>query len=458
MVTKDFTIFSKPGKEQESLVKKIILSSNWRLILCALLLSLFGILMIWSATFYSNTQIYITKQTIALIIGIVLLILFSIVNYQLFEPYFIYLYFLCILILILVLLIGTTYRNTKAWIDLKFFTLQPSEIVRIIFILVLAGYFDKNWRNPERLARFFIPVLMFSIIFLLLILEPDFSAVVVYLPIIISMFYLAEVNRKILFYSILFFTFTSILFITKTYLSLTTITQLSKLTKFFYISLTGFNINWLIVILILGILIFSIWWVLKNLLFNVSLESLILTILILWTSYSFVVLSHKVIKPYQQKRIVAFLNPYFDPAGAGYQVIQTRIAIGSGKFLGKGLFHSTQGKLGFVPEKHTDFIFGLLAEEFGFIGSTIVLILYFILILESARITQTARDTFGSLIACGISSMFSFYFLMNIGMCLGLLPVVGIPLPFISYGGSNLVSSFLAIGILNSIHIRKFMY
>ncbi|MFN3550786.1 MAG: rod shape-determining protein RodA [Endomicrobiia bacterium] len=457
METKNFIVLSKSNKE-ENLIKKIILSSNWKLISSSILLSLFGLLMIWSATFYSNTQIYVTKQMIALVIGIVLLIIFSIINYQLFEPYFLYLYFLCVLILILVLLIGSTYRGTKAWIDLKFFTLQPSEIVRIIFILVLAGYFDKNWRNLESFIRFFVAAVMVSVIFLLLLLEGDFSAIVVYIPILISIFYLVEINRKILFYSILFFVFTSTLFIIKTYLSLSNIAQLPKLIKWFYTSLTGFNINWIIIILILGTMIFFIWWILKKLLFNVSLESLILTILIIWTSYSCVIISHKIIKPYQQKRIVAFLNPYFDPTGAGYQVIQTRIAIGSGKFLGKGLFNSTQGKLGFVPEKHTDFIFGLLAEEFGFIGSTIVIILYFILILESIRITQTARDTFGSIIACGISSMFSFYFLINIGMCLGLLPVVGIPLPFLSYGGSNLVASFLAVGILNSIHIRKFMY
>ncbi len=457
METKNFIILSKSNKE-ENLIKKIILSSNWKLILSSIIISLVGLLMIWSATFYSNTQIYVTKQAIALIIGIILFIIFSIINYQIFEPYFIYLYIFCILTLILVLLIGTTYRGTKAWIDLKIFTLQPSEIVRIIFILVLAGYFDKNWRNKESFVRFFIPTAMCSIIFLLLLLEGDFSAVVVYIPILISIFYLVEINRKILFYSSLFFIFTFTLFIIKTYLSLANITKFPKLIKWFYISLTRFNINWVIIILILGIIIFFIWWILKKLLFNVSIESLILTIFIIWTSYSFVVISHKIIKPYQQKRIVAFLNPYFDPSGAGYQVIQTKIAIGSGKFLGKGLFNSTQAKLGFVPEKHTDFIFGLLAEEFGFIGSTFVIILYFILILESIKITQTARDTFGSIIACGISSMFSFYFLMNIGMCLGLSPVVGIPLPFLSYGGSNLVASFLAVGILNSIHIRKFVY
>ncbi|MFQ3675770.1 MAG: FtsW/RodA/SpoVE family cell cycle protein, partial [Endomicrobiia bacterium] len=146
------------------------------------------------------------------------------------------------------------------------------------------------------------------------------------------------------------------------------------------------------------------------------------------------------------------------PSDAGYQVIQTRIAIGSGRLFGRGLFKGTQTQLGFVPEKHTDFIFSLIAEELGFVGASLIILLYTLIILQGINIMLTSRDSFGSLVACGITSLFSFYFLVNIGMCLGILPVIGLPLPFVSYGGSNLVSSFMAIGLLNSIHLRKFIY
>jgi len=445
-------------KKEENIIKKLLISSNWRLIITSFILSFVGIVMIWSATFSTGSLTFVQKQLIALIIGILLLIIFSIINYQLFQPYFWQLYTFCILLLIFVLIVGTTYRGTRAWIDLKFFTFQPSEIVKIIFILVLAGYFDTKWTKYPKLSEIFIPMGFFTLIFILLILQPDFSAIVVYLPIIFSIFYFVGVDKKMLFYTILFGTLTTGLFITKVYLSLNEYSLMPKILQFFYSSLTGFNLQWLIVIFILILISYFIWWILRKLLFTVTLTSLIITVTVIFISYSLVVVSHKIIKPYQQKRIVAFLNPYFDPSGAGYQVIQTKIAIGSGKILGKGLFNSTQGKLGFVPEKHTDFIFSLLAEEFGFVGSTIVVFLYFILILEGINIMKTARDTYGSIIACGITSMFAFYFLMNLGMCLGLLPVVGLPLPFVSYGGSNLISSYLAIGLLNSIHIRKFMY
>ncbi len=445
-------------KKEENIIKKLLISSNWRLIITSFILSFVGIVMIWSATFSTGRLTFVQKQLIALIIGILLLIIFSIINYQLFQPYFWQLYTFCILLLIFVLIVGTTYRGTRAWIDLKFFTFQPSEIVKIIFILFLAGYFDTKWTKYPKLSEIFIPMGFFTLIFILLILQPDFSAIVVYLPIIFSIFYFVGVDKKMLFYTILFGTLTTGLFITKVYLSLNEYSLMPKILQFFYSSLTGFNLQWLIVIFILILISYFIWWILRKLLFTVTLTSLIITLTVIFISYSLVVVSHKIIKPYQQKRIVAFLNPYFDPSGAGYQVIQTKIAIGSGKILGKGLFNSTQGKLGFVPEKHTDFIFSLLAEEFGFVGSTIVVFLYFILILEGINIMKTARDTYGSIIACGITSMFAFYFLMNLGMCLGLLPVVGLPLPFVSYGGSNLISSYLAIGLLNSIHIRKFMY
>jgi rod shape determining protein RodA len=194
------------------------------------------------------------------------------------------------------------------------------------------------------------------------------------------------------------------------------------------------------------------------LLFRVKIEYVLLTIFVLWLSYTGVTLSHKFVKIYQQKRIISFLDPYFDPTGSGYQVIQTKIAIGSGRLFGKGLFKSTQAKLGFVPEKHTDFIFSLISEELGFVGASVVMLLLFLFILEGIKIVFTSRDTYGGLLAATITSMFTFYFVVNIGMCLGLVPVIGIPLPFVSYGGSNLVASYMAVGILNSVYIRRYMY
>lgn len=162
------------------------------------------------------------------------------------------------------------------------------------------------------------------------------------------------------------------------------------------------------------------------------------------------------LKEYQKNRIVAFIEPEVDRTGIGYHLNQSKITVGSGKFLGKGFLHGTQGPFRFLPEKHTDFIFAVFAEEWGFLGSTVLLFLYLVLILRGLDTARKARDDFGRLLATGITFMFLFYFFVNVGMTLGLMPVVGIPLPFMSYGGTALLSNFIGIGILINIRIRRF--
>lgn len=162
------------------------------------------------------------------------------------------------------------------------------------------------------------------------------------------------------------------------------------------------------------------------------------------------------LKDYQKHRLVVFLEPGADPTGIGYHVSQSKIAVGSGKFLGKGYLKGTQGPLRFLPEKHTDFIFAVFAEEWGFLGSLLLLSLYFVLIMRGLDTARKARDSFGRLLALGITFMFSIYFFMNVGMTLGIMPVVGIPLPFMSYGGTSLLSNLISIGILVNIRTRRF--
>ncbi len=157
------------------------------------------------------------------------------------------------------------------------------------------------------------------------------------------------------------------------------------------------------------------------------------------------------LKDYQKERLEVFLNPQDDPLGAGYNIIQSVIAIGSGGFSGKGYLHGTQTQLSFIPEHHTDFIFSVVGEELGFIGCVTVLVLYFFMVQKSFDIARKARDREGSLLALGIASMFAVQVIVNVGMTIGLLPVAGLTLPFISYGGSSLAFSYAAIGVLLNI-------
>lgn len=163
------------------------------------------------------------------------------------------------------------------------------------------------------------------------------------------------------------------------------------------------------------------------------------------------------LKDYQKNRILVFLNPDVDPLGVSYHIAQSKIAIGSGRLFGKGYLAGTQGQLRFLPERHTDFIFSVFAEEWGFLGSLILLLLYLFLILWGIEIANKAKDRLGSLMAIGVVSMISFYVIVNIGMTVGLMPVVGIPLPFLSYGGTSIVTAFMSIGILMNVKMRRFM-
>ncbi len=158
---------------------------------------------------------------------------------------------------------------------------------------------------------------------------------------------------------------------------------------------------------------------------------------------------------YQKKRLIVFLDPNIDPSGSGYHIIQSKIAIGSGMLFGKGLFHGTQSQLNFLPENHTDFIFAVVGEEFGYIGTSILLLLYLGILYRMLRIAGESRDSFGMLLASGVFSMFLFHVLVNVGMTVGIMPVTGIPCPLMSYGVSSLTTNLLCIGIMLNIYVRR---
>lgn len=171
----------------------------------------------------------------------------------------------------------------------------------------------------------------------------------------------------------------------------------------------------------------------------------------------FLVLQFGVLKDYQINRLTVFINPDNDPRGAGYNLQQSKIAIGSGQFSGKGLFSGTQTRLQFLPERHTDFIFSVIGEEAGFLGASLLLFLFFILIMRGLQVAVTSKNFFGTLLAAGVVSLWLFQLLVNVGMTIGLMPITGIPLPFISYGNSSLIVHLAAVGILLNVYARRFV-
>ena len=181
-----------------------------------------------------------------------------------------------------------------------------------------------------------------------------------------------------------------------------------------------------------------------------------------WATFALVALvvipiGYTYLQPYQKSRIVSFLDPERDPHGDGYQLIQSKIAVGAGGTWGKGVTKGTQTQLRFLPVPHTDFIFSAFAEEHGFVGVIFVLVLYFILIMQVVQAGQTAPDRAGMYICMGVGSLLLFHILVNVGMVVGRMPVTGIPLPLMSYGGSNIWSTFLMLGLVNSVRVRRFV-
>jgi rod shape determining protein RodA len=167
---------------------------------------------------------------------------------------------------------------------------------------------------------------------------------------------------------------------------------------------------------------------------------------------------HYLLRTYQKNRVLNFINPERDPLGSGYHIIQSKIAVGSGGIPGKGFLHGTQSHLRFLPEQHTDFAFSVFAEEWGFVGCLLVVVLYLILILWGLHIAGRCNDHFGSLLAVGVTAMLFWHIVINMGMVIGLFPVVGVPLPFFSYGGTSMITSMIGVGLLLNISMRRFMF
>jgi rod shape determining protein RodA len=168
----------------------------------------------------------------------------------------------------------------------------------------------------------------------------------------------------------------------------------------------------------------------------------------------YVAISMGVLAQYQLLRFSAFTDPSLDPRGAGYNTIQARVAIGNGGVFGEGLFQGSQTQAGFVPEQHTDFVFTVAGEELGLVGAATIIVLFAVLLWRALRIARNAEDIFGRLAAVGVACWFGFQAFQNIGMCLGIMPVTGVPLPFVSYGGTSMFASLAAVGLLQNIHLR----
>lgn len=368
--------------------KKLLKHINIYIPILVLSLIIIGLFIISSATGMvdGNHQPFIRTQIAAVVLGVILIIIMLFFDYRILKDYDFIIYILTIIMLGFIFVLGITVSGGRRWLAIGPVNFQPSEVSKILMIIFLAAYLDRNKNKLNNLKDLFRSLLFILPPFLLIILQNDLGTSLVLIFIFVVMYYGAGGKLK------------HILMI--------------------------FGGGFLIVVLIIT----------SHVMFETPLPFL---------------------QQYQLNRLIAFVNPDIDPYGIGYNIIQSKIAVGSGMITGRGYLAGTQTQLNFLPEKHTDFIFAVLAEEFGFVGVAGVLIIYLLLLLQILKVAARAKDGFGQLITLGVLGLFLFHILENIGMVLGIMPITGIPLPFISYGGSFMVISLIAIGLVININMRR---
>jgi len=429
---------------------------DWALFLAAMVLLAMGTIAIFSSVAVLPAQARIVRvQLIAIPLALFVFGAAWSLNYQVYQDQWKFVYGLMLASLLGVLIFGVVDKGARSWYRLPFFSIQPSEFARVGLILVLANFLDKRIGKIKELQTVLGAFALCVPVFLLLIKQPDFSAILITFPVVLIMLFASGASLFHLFI-ILGYAFISALFpILWSIITLTPELLDNALVSYFF----HLSDSWVSASTFIAASVFGFWllWRLSVRLYaNVSGVYFAGAALVLMLGFFSGMLVKHQMKDYQQKRLEVFLSPEADPRGAGYNLLQARIAIGSGGILGRGVFSGTQSRLGFVPERHTDFILAVVGEEMGFWGMLLVVGLYVLLMRRIMQGARLARDRFGYLVNCGIFGMFLVYFCINFGMLLGLSPVAGVPLPLLSYGGSNLVATMMALGIAESVYSRRY--
>ena len=339
---------------------------------------------------------YVKVQAYWIMSGLVIATVLAVIDYQKWRRLRWWIYALNVVLLLVVIFFGNTAKGATRWIQItSTISIQPSEFAKIFIIITFADFLTNRKGKLNNYRDFILPFLFVLFPMLLIFKQPDLGTTLVFVAIFIGMMFVAGANPW----------------------------------KFGGLLLGG--------ACIIGIAL--------KLHFATNLPG--------WLHWAQGL--PLPMQEYQLKRLSIFINPAADTAGDGWHILQSLWAIGSGGLWGKGYRMGTQGQLNFLPEHHTDFIFSVVGEEFGFIGTITLLFLFLIFILRSISIALKARDAYGMLITTGVIAMFTFHILVNVGMTSGIMPVTGIPLPLISYGGSAMWSNMAAVGLLLSVNLRR---
>ncbi|MBO4713294.1 MAG: rod shape-determining protein RodA [Fibrobacter sp.] len=403
------------------------LKYDWLFLGITFALMTVGVCLVYSATTGEDIPMYDTfwfKQIVyffggsLLAAGIVFVKIDWLKNIA-FPVYVVSLVLLCIVLF----LAGDVVKGAGRWIDLGFFKLQPSEFAKIAYLLTISFWLSKHPVSLFKLKTFVVPALLFIVPFALVLKQPDLSTALVFIAVTLVAFFFAGLSLTDLFlvvspvFSVLLSHSQSILF----------------------------QVLWGAFICLVVFAVFR-----RRLPKALMAAILVVNILSGYASS----MAWNMLEPHQQKRVNTFLDPMSDPLGDGYQVLQSITAIGSGGAVGKGFGNGSQTNLAFLPEEHTDFIFSVLGEQFGFFGCTFVLLLFALFLWRATSICKMSSDPFVTLVTMGASTIILFHVVVNIAMTVGLMPVTGLPLPFISYGGSFALTCMVLVGFLVNMRLH----
>lgn len=421
------------------------------LLACTVILVSVGILFIYSsginASGISVSNEYV-KQIIFACSGLFLMIAFTLIDYRKYMRHAPKFFSATLVILLLTALFGKYVNSARSWIGIGELGIQPSEFAKIIYILFLAWYLERS--DSVKPRRRFITALFIMLLPLgLILLQPDLGTASVYIPIFIVMCYMASIPARYLMMVLLMGVLTIIFTVLPVWES-----EILQRTVPWMRMLTDNRIRFLVIAAVATI---SLVGIIGHMLFPNNKYYY-------WIAFAFGIITvaligsmaaSRVLKPYQIERLIIFIDPSVDPLGSGWNIIQSKIAIGSGYLFGKGYLNGTQSHYRFLPQQSTDFIFSILSEEWGFLGGIFVFILYIIIFFRIINIIRNTKNLYGYYISSGILAMYVFHFIVNVGMVMGIMPITGIPLIFLSYGGSSLWTGMISMGLLMSINFRQ---
>ena len=422
------------------------------LIGATIFLAIVGILSIYSSGITITGEVFsgeYIRQLVWVVSGLIIMSAMAFTNYGILRRYALPIFVLTCAMLIAVLVFGREVNGARSWLGIGQLGIQPSEFAKIGTILLLALYLEKGGQVIG-LGKFIAAFGIMIVPVLLILLQPDLGTASVYLPIYLTMAFVAGARLRHIFYVILLVAlltlFTLIPAWEEVQLNSTGLfSELLSTERLFLLILGG--IAAITVISMLG------WHRLRR---NYFYWIMYASSLLLFALPLALVAGAR-LKDYQLKRLVVFLDPYVDARGAGWNIIQSLTAIGSGGLFGKGYLQGTHSHYRYLPQQSTDFIFSIFAEEWGFIGGVIIFIAFLIILLRGIHIISVSQDRFGECVGAGVIAMIFFHFMVNVGMTMGMMPITGIPLSFLSHGGSSLWMAMIGIGLLMSIyrHRRK---